>query len=136
MPAPLSRDIRVRFRRLIKADLSGREAARQLMISSAAASRLARKVRTDLSLELAKLDRPIGSGKLEIYFRFFKELITQDADISLCELRDALFMARGVKVHLSLISNVMDLPRKSGGTSAKVATGGSHEATGANELYR
>lgn len=46
MPAPLSLDIRLRFQRCIEDGLSGREAARRLMISPASGARLAQRVRS------------------------------------------------------------------------------------------
>lgn len=46
MPAPLSLGIRRRFQRCIENGLSGREAARRLMISPATGARLAKQVRS------------------------------------------------------------------------------------------
>ena len=44
MPKPLSADVRDRFRGPFEAGLSGREAARRLLISAPTASRLARRL--------------------------------------------------------------------------------------------
>lgn len=107
MSAPLSIDLRHRFRKLIDSGMSGREAARQLLISPATASRLARKVRAGVSLEPAPTGRPVGTGKLAPYYDFLRELVEQDSDITLCELRDALWMAEGVRVHHTSISKAL-----------------------------
>ena len=104
MSAPLSLDLRDRFRKLIEAGMSGREAARQLLVSPATASRLARKIRSGASLRPAQTGGPVGTGKLAPYHDFLRELVKQDPDITLCELRDALFMAEGVRVHHTSIS--------------------------------
>lgn len=46
-------------------------------------------------------------GKLAPYQAFLEELIAQDPDITLFELRDALADAEGVKVHHSSIANLL-----------------------------
>ncbi len=104
MPAPLSLDLRHRFQLCIEEGLSGREAARRLRISAATGSRLARKVRSGGSLAPAKCGRPQGSGKLGAFREFLLELVAQDPDITLFELRDALAEAEGVRVHHSAIT--------------------------------
>ncbi len=70
MSAPLSIDLRDRFRKLIEVGMSGREAARRLLISPATASRLSRKVRSRSSLAPAPTGRPVGTGKLAPLSRF------------------------------------------------------------------
>jgi len=51
--------------------------------------------------------RPRGHGKLAPHRSFFEELIAQDPDITLFELRDALADAEGVKVHHSSIADLL-----------------------------
>lgn len=48
--------------------------------------------------------RPTGRGKLAPNQAFVEELVAQDPDITLFELRDALAMAEGVRVHHSSIA--------------------------------
>lgn len=107
MPAPLSLDLRRRFQRYVEDGLSGREAARRLMISAATGSRLAGKVRRGESLAPAKCGRPPGVGKLTAHRAFLVELVDQDPDITLFELRDALADAEGVRVHHSAIARLL-----------------------------
>ena len=107
MPAPLSLDLRHRFQLCIEEGLSGREAALRLRISPATSARLARKVRQSESLVPAKTGRPPGTGKLGACRTFLIELIAQDPDITLFELRDALAEAEGVTVHHSSIANLL-----------------------------
>ncbi len=107
MPAPLSMDLRERFACLIKDGFSGREAARRLQISAATGTRWARDVRTCGSASIAPMGRPRGTGKLAGYVDFFQELIEQDPDITLFELRDALSDAEGVCVHHTAISRLL-----------------------------
>ncbi|WP_068088498.1 hypothetical protein [Polycladidibacter stylochi] len=120
MSSPLSLDLRNRFRKCIESCMSGREAGRQLMISPATASRLARKVRSGESLAPAQTGRPVGTGKLAPYHNFLKELVEQDGDITLIELSDALFMAQGMRVHHTSISKAL---RRLGFTYKKNAAG-------------
>jgi transposase len=108
MPKPLSLDIRHRFQRHIKAGLSGREAARRLLISAATASRLARKIARGESLVPARCGPKRGNGKLAPHHDFLIELVTQDPDITLQELRDALEAAHEVRVHQSAIGYALD----------------------------
>ncbi len=107
MPAPLSLDLRRRFQFYIEEGLSGREAARRLRISAATGARLARKVRRGESLAPAKCGRPPGAGKLGAFRDFLVELVSQDPDITLFELRDALAAAEGVRVHHSAIARAL-----------------------------
>ncbi|WP_310619020.1 IS630 family transposase [Flexibacterium corallicola] len=107
MGRPLSLDLRLRFKRLILSGMSGREAARRLLISPASGSRLARKVREGQSLIPVRTGRPKGGGKLEPYLSFLRELVNQDGDITLMELCDALFMAEGVRVHHTSVSKAL-----------------------------
>lgn len=107
MPAPLSLDLRHRFQLCIEEGLSGREAARRLRISAATGARLARKVRQGESLVPAKSGRPPGTGKLGAFRAFLTELVIQDLDITLYELRDALAEAEDVRVHHSAIARTL-----------------------------
>ena len=50
---------------------------------------------------------PHGKGKLAPHQAFLEELIAQDPDITLFELRDALAEAEGVRVHHSSIANLL-----------------------------
>ena len=118
MPAPLSLELRHRFRRCIEDGLGGREAARRLMISAATGARLAGKVRRGEGLVPAKCGRPPGSGKLGPCRGFLLELVSQDPDITLFELRDALADAEGLRVHHSAIARTL---RRLGLTYKKVA---------------
>ena len=77
---------------------------RALMISSATGARLAVKVKRGESLAPAKCGRPLGWGVMGAHRAFLIELVEQDPDISLMELRDALADAEGVEVHYSTIS--------------------------------
>ena len=107
MPAPLSLDVRRRFQRLIEDGLSGRAAARRLLISAATGVRLASRVRRGESLAPKKCGRPPGQGKLDPHRSFLLELVEQDPDITLYELRDALREAEGVRVHHSGIARLL-----------------------------
>ena len=51
--------------------------------------------------------RPPGRGKLAPHRAFLEELIKQDPDITLFELRDALADAEGVQVHHSSIAGLL-----------------------------
>lgn len=108
MPAPLSLDIRRRFQRLIGEGLSGREAARRLLISAASASRLGRKIAAGDDLAPKRSGGSKGRGKLAPHHGFLIELVEQDPDITLYELRDALDDAHGLKVHHSAIGYVLE----------------------------
>lgn len=107
MPAPLSLDLRHRFQHLIKDGLSGREAARRLMISSASGARLASKVRQNAELCARKCGRPLGWGKLGPHKTFLLELVEQDPDITMSELKGALAQAEGVDVHETSLSRAL-----------------------------
>ena len=107
MGLSLSLDIRRRFERLIGEGLSGRAAARRLLISPASGVRLATKLRRGESLVPMKQDRPSGQGKLDPYCGFLTELVEQDPDITLAELRDALDVAEGMKVHAASVGRML-----------------------------
>ena len=108
MPAPLSLDIRHRFQRLIKKGVSGREAGRRLLISAASASRLGNKIANGEDLTPKPSGGRKGGGKLAGHHDFLIELVEQDPDITLFELRDALASAHDLKVHHSAIGYALE----------------------------
>ena len=107
MPSPLSPDLRRRFSELIAAGSSARSAARRLLISPASGVRLAAKIREGASLEPQKCGRPEGVGKLDPHKDFLIELVEQDPDITLAELRGALIEATGVTVGVPAIVRML-----------------------------
>lgn len=107
MSAPLPGALRTRFQKLIEEGLSGRAAALRLKLSASTGTRWARSVRTRGHADPGPQGRPIGGGKLAPFTDFFEELVTQDPDITLHELRDALAEAEGVTVHHSSISDLL-----------------------------
>jgi transposase len=107
MSAPLPLALRTRFQKLIEEGLSGRAAALRLKLSAATGARWARQVRRTGNVEPAPQGRPPGQGKLAPHQAFFEDLIAQDPDITLFELRDALVEAEGVTVHHSSIANLL-----------------------------
>ena len=56
--------------------------------------------------ELALQRPPLGKWKLAPHQAFLEELVAQDPDITLFELRDALAQAEGVRVHHSSMANL------------------------------
>ena len=107
MSAPLPNALRTRFQRYIEEGLSGRAAAMRLKLSPATGARWARLIRTRGHAHPAPQGRPPGRGKLAPFEAFFEELVTQDPDITLFELRDALVTAEGVKAHHSSIAALL-----------------------------
>lgn len=107
MSAPLPSALRIRFQNYIEEGLSGRAAARRLKVSPATGARWARQIRTRGDAEPAVQGRPPGSGKLSPHQGFIEELVAQDPDITLCELRDALADAEGLVVHHSSIAKLL-----------------------------
>jgi len=107
MSAPLPSALRVRFQNYIEEGLSGRAAAGRLKVSPATGARWARQIRTRGHAEPAVQGRPPGSGKLAPHQGFIEELVVQDPDITLYELRDALAEAEGVEVHHSSIAKLL-----------------------------
>lgn len=107
MPAPLPKELRDRFARLIGEGLSGREASRRLQVSVATGGRWAREIRRSGRARVAAMGRPSGTGKLAAHVGFFRELVMQDPDITLFELRDALADAEGITVHHSAIAGLL-----------------------------
>jgi|GEM_PF-979428 len=107
MPSRLSPDLRRRFSELMASRLSARSAARRLLISPASGVRLAAKIREGVSLETEKCGRPVGSGKLGPHRDFLIELLEQDPDITLAELRGALIEVEGVTVGVPAIFRML-----------------------------
>ena len=97
MSAPLPSALRARFQRYIEEGLSGRAAALRLKLSPATGALWSRQIRTTGQASPALQGRPPGHGKLAPHRAFFEELVTQDPDITLFELRDA----EAVQVHHS-----------------------------------
>ncbi len=83
MSSPLPSALRARFQRYIEEGLSGRAAA--------------------LRLKHLLPQGHDGRGKLAPHRAFFEELVTQDSDITLFELRDAV----GVQVHHSSVADLL-----------------------------
>jgi len=104
MPVALSSDLRSRFVALIGSGLKARAAARQLRISPSTGVRWAARLRETGVIEVKRFDNRLGKGKLADFEGFFLELLEQDQDMTLYELRDALFDAQGVQVHHSSIA--------------------------------
>ena len=107
MSAPLPSALRARFQRYIEEGLSGRAAAFRLKLSPATGTRWARQVKTKGHAAAAPQGRSRGTGKLAPHRAFFEELMMQDPDITLFELRDALADAEGVQVHHSSIADLL-----------------------------
>jgi transposase len=73
----------------IEEGLSGRAAALRLKVSPATGARWARQVRTKGHAAPTPQGPPGGKGKLPPHQAFLEELVAQDPDITLFELRDA-----------------------------------------------
>ncbi len=107
MTKTLSADIRDRFRQYIDEGWSARAAGRALKISAASAVRFRRSILDGGSLEAKPRGGRVGGGKLADYTGFLIELVSQDPDITLFELRDALEEAHGIKVHHSSVDRAL-----------------------------
>lgn len=79
----------------------------RLKVSPATVARRARQLRTNGHAEPAPQGPPRGRGKPAPHQAFLEELVAQDPDITLFELRDALAGAEGVRVHHSSIANLL-----------------------------
>ena len=108
----LSMALRVRFRNLMDRGLRAAAAAaaaagKMLLLSPATAARWGKKVRDGAPLEpLPSVPRK-GSGKPEPFVSFFVELIEQDPDITLVELRTALLAAHDMRCSTSGIDALL-----------------------------
>ena len=107
MSAPLPNALRTRFHLHIEDGLNGRAAASRLKLSPATDARWALAIRTRGHVNPAPQGRPRGGGKLAPYRAFFEDLVAQDPDITLFELRDALIAAEGVHGHHSSIAALL-----------------------------
>jgi transposase len=107
MSAPLPSALRARFQRYIEEGLSGRAAALRLKLSPATGARWRYQIQRTGRATPAVQGRPKGSGKLAPHVGFFEELIAQDPDITLFELRDALAEATGLQVQHSAIGHLL-----------------------------
>ncbi len=90
MTKTLSMDIRSRFRRYIEEGWTGRAAGRALKISPASAVRFRRMILRGKGLDAKPRGGHRDGGKLAGFTDFLIELVSQDPDITLYELRDAL----------------------------------------------
>ena len=89
MSAPLPDALRARFKACLEEGLSARAAAARLKLSPATGTRWARAIRQHGTAAPAPQGRPRGRGKLAPHQAFLEELIAQDPDITLYELRCA-----------------------------------------------
>lgn len=125
----LSMDLRVRFKRLMDGGMRAAEAGRALLLSPATAARWGNKVRNGAPLEPRRSGPRKGSGKLDLFFDFFVELIEQDSDITLAELQSSLLVAHEVTCSTSGIDALL---RRRGYTYKKRAgRSGTGKARGA-----
>ena len=103
----LSMAPRVRFRNLMDRGLRAAAAGKMLLLSPATAARWGKQVRDGDPLEpLPSVPRK-GSGKQEPFVSFFVELIGQDPDITLVELRAALLAAHDMRCSTSGIDALL-----------------------------
>ncbi len=119
MTKTLSMDIRSRFRRYIEEGWTARAAGRALKISPASAVRFRQAILQGSSLDAKPRGGHLGGGKLSGFIDFLIELVSQDPDITLYELRDALEAAHGVRVHHSSVDRAL---RRAGYTFKKRAS--------------
>jgi len=119
MTKTLSMDIRSRFRRYIEEGWTGRAAGRALKISPASAVRFRRMILRGKGLDAKPRGGHRDGGKLAGFTDFLIELVSQDPDITLYELRDALEAAHGVRVHHSSVDRAL---RRAGYTFKKRAS--------------
>jgi transposase len=68
---------------------------------------IAQWIRRGEGLVSAKCGRPIGWGKLGAHTGLLLGLVTQDPDITMTELRDALLEAEVVQVHYTSVSRAL-----------------------------
>ena len=107
MTKTLSMDIRERFQRYIEEGWTARAAGRVLKISPATAVRLRQAILQGKGLTAKPRGRRRDSGKMAGFTGFLLELVGQDPDITLYELRDALYAAQAVRVHHSSIDRAL-----------------------------
>lgn len=107
MSAPLPSALRTWLQRCIEEGLSSRAAALRLRLSPATGAGWGRAIRTKGHAEPLPQGRPKGHGKLAPPRAFFEDLVRQDPDITLFELRDALAAAEGVRAHHSSLASLL-----------------------------
>lgn len=115
----LSMDFRSRLRRYIEEGWTARAAGRALKISPASAVRFRGKILHGKSLDAKPRGGHLGGGKLARFTNFLIEPVSLDPDITLCELRDALETAHGMRVHHALVDRAL---RRAGHTFKKRAS--------------
>ncbi len=126
MGKPLSMDLRDRFAQLMSEGLNASAAGKALRISRATAVRWGRRYRDGDTLEPLRIGAPKGGGKLEALWGFFLELIEQDSDITLAELKAALWDAHGIDCSTSGLDSLLrrhGYTYKERGSSRRNATG-------------
>lgn len=101
MPRPLSQDIRERFISYITSGYSARETARRLKIAPSTGVKWAQHYKCSGHLNAAPMGRPKGSTKIAEFEKFILEILSQDADLTLREISDALTDAHGVRSNVS-----------------------------------
>lgn len=99
--------LRERFHTLIDEGYSARAAARRLKLSAATGVRWAQKVKQSGSLDIQRMGRPKGTGKLAPYDGLLIEWLGQDADMTLTQLKAALLEATGVSASLDALSKAL-----------------------------
>ena len=119
MTQTLSKDIRSRFRRYIEEGWTARATGRALKISPASAVRFRQAILQGKGLDAKRRGGHLGGGKLSGFIDFLIELVSQDADITLYKLRDALEAAHGLRVHHSSVDRAL---RRAGYTFKKRAS--------------
>ncbi len=119
MTKTLSKDIRSRFRHYIEEGWTARATGRALKISPASAVRFRQAILQGKGLDAKPRGGHLGGGKLSGFIDFLIELVSQDPDITLYELRDALEAAHGVRVHHSSVDRAL---RRAGYTFKKRAS--------------
>ena len=102
-----SMELRVRFKALMDQGLCAAAAGKTLLLSPATAARWGKTVRDGKPLEPSPSGPRKGSGKLEPFLPFFLELIGQDPDITLSELKAALLSVHDVTCSSSGIDGLL-----------------------------
>lgn len=103
----LSMDLRSRFGGLMDEGLCAAAAGARLKICRATAARWGKRYREEGTLAPRRIGAPKGGGKLEAQWSFFLELIEQDSDITLLELRDAFSAAYSISCTTSGIYDLL-----------------------------
>ena len=103
----ISKDMRTRMLRGMKAGKSARAVARQFEVAPSTASRLKKHVAATGSIEPRPPGRPKGHGKLGPHKDFLIEHVLEKPDITMPQLVNILQEAHGVKVDPSNISKLL-----------------------------